>query len=70
MDPEKDVTTIKVDLRLSTLKPLHAKVMTEIYEHFKQDGRGTILNGWKAAGVNQVVKDARNGIVLDFNPLS
>ena len=42
--------------------------MTEIYEHFKQDGRGTILNGWKAAGVNQAVKDARNGIVLDFKP--
>ena len=31
-DPEKDVTTIKVDLRLFTLKPLHAEVMTEIYD--------------------------------------
>ena len=70
MDPEKDVTIIKVDLILSTLKPLHGKVMTEIYEHFKQNGRGTILNGWKAAGVNQAVKDARNGIVLDFNPFA
>ena len=70
VDPEKDVTTIKVDLRLSTLKPLHVKVMAEIYEHFKQDGRGTILNGWKAAGVNQAVKDARSGIVLDFNPFA
>ena len=70
VDPEKDVTTIKVDLRLSTLKPLHAKVMTEICEHFKQDGCGTILNGWKAAGVNPAVKDARNGTVLDFNPFA
>ena len=64
MDPEKDVTTIKVDLILSTLKPLHVKGMTEIYEHFKQDGCGTISNGWKT------VKDARNGIVLDFNPFA
>ena len=26
-DSEKDVTTMKVDLKLSTLKPIHAKVM-------------------------------------------
>ena len=44
--------------------------MTEIYEYFKQDGLGTILNGWKAAWVNQAVQDARNGTVLDFNPFA
>ena len=44
--------------------------MTEIYEHFKQDGRGTIWNGWKAYGVNQAVQDARNGTVFDFNPFA
>ena len=44
--------------------------MTEIYEHFKKDGRGTILNGWKAAGVNQAVQDARNGTVLNFTPFA
>ena len=32
-DPNKDVTTIKVDLKLSTLKPIHAKLMNEIYQH-------------------------------------
>jgi len=30
-DPEKDVTTIKVDLKLSTLKPIHLKLMNGIY---------------------------------------
>ena len=70
VDPEKYVTTIKVDLRLSALKPLHTNVMADIYEHFKQEGRGTILNGWKASGVNQAVQDARNGTVLDFNPFA
>ena len=35
-NPEKDVKTIKVDLKLSTLKPIHAKLMNEIYKHFKQ----------------------------------
>ena len=45
IDPEKDLTTIKVDLTLSTLKPIHAMVMTKIYQHFNKDGRETILNG-------------------------
>ena len=30
-DPNRDVTTIQIDLRLSTLKPHHAKVMTDMY---------------------------------------
>ena len=43
LNPDKDVTTIKVDLKLSTLKPITGKVMTEIYEHFKHDEREIIL---------------------------
>ena len=35
--PDRDVTTIKVDLRLSTLKPRHAKVMTDMYQHLKSE---------------------------------
>ena len=30
-DPDQDVTTIKVDFRLSTLKPHHAKAITDMY---------------------------------------
>ena len=33
-DPTCDVTTIKVDLQLSTLKPLHAGVMEDVYNYF------------------------------------
>ena len=33
-DPTCDVTTIKVDLRLSTLKPLHAEIMKNAYNYF------------------------------------
>ena len=66
--PDKDVTTIEVDLRLSTLKPIHANVMGQIYQHFKTEGRQTIINGWKAAGVIKAVADARNGHVDDLNP--
>lgn len=55
-NPDSDATTIQVDLRLSTLKPRHAKVMKEIYEHFKsENGRSTIKAGWRAAGVSQTL---------------
>ena len=67
-DPNKDVTTIKVDLKFSTLKPIHAKLMNKIYQHFKQASRQTILNGWKSAGVVGAVDDARGGVVAELNP--
>ena len=38
-DPQRDVTTIEVDLKLSTLKPLHAKPLMIIYE-FLQGEKG------------------------------
>ena len=34
-DPEKDLTTIKVDLRMSTLKPKHLETLNKIYEILK-----------------------------------
>ena len=38
-DPKRDVTTIEVDRRLSTLKPEHAKVMRKGHK-FLQSGKG------------------------------
>ena len=35
IDPDRDVTSVEVDLRLSTLKPRHAKVMTDLYHHLQ-----------------------------------
>ena len=44
-DPTREVTTIKVDLRLSALKPLHANVMKEAEQFFKSlKGKEVILN--------------------------
>ena len=57
---ENNGLKIKVDLKLSTIKPIHAKLMNEIYQHFKQAGRQTILNGWESAGVVGAVDDARS----------
>ena len=56
-DPKQDVTTIKVDLKLSTLKPIHAKTVSKVYEHLKSDkGKQVILNGFREAGVTEAVK--------------
>ena len=44
-DPTRDVTAIKVDLRLSTLKSLHADVMKEAEQFFEfLKGKEVILN--------------------------
>ena len=44
--------------------------MNEIYQHFKQVGRQTILNGWKSAGVVRAVEGTRSGAVAEFNPFA
>ena len=67
IDPQKDVTTIKVDLTLSTLKSIHTMMMTEIYQYFNKDGQETILNGWKAAGVVCAIDEGRSGAIINFN---
>ena len=61
---ESDVADFKLDIRLSILKPMHAKAITASYEYFKtQDGRKLILSGWQAAGLSGAVKRYRhNGI--------
>ena len=42
-DPTCDVITIKVDLRLSTLKSFHAEVMKNSYNYFAFCGRKEII---------------------------
>ena len=68
-DPQRDVTTIEVDLKLSTLKPIHAKLLMSIYEFLQgEKGRKIILNGWKAAGITEAVESARKGRIPTLDP--
>ncbi|PFX11493.1 hypothetical protein AWC38_SpisGene24750 [Stylophora pistillata] len=68
-DPQRDVTTIEVDLKLSTLKPIHAKLLMSIYEFLQgEKGRKIILNGWKAAGITEAVESARKGRIPTQDP--
>ena len=56
-DPKQDVTTIKVDLKLSSLKPIHAKTVSKVYKHLKSNkGKKVMLNKFLAACITEAVK--------------
>ena len=66
-DPKRDAITIKVDLKLSTLKPIHAKTISKLYEHLKSDkGKQVIFNGFRAPGIMEAVKKMRENPNLDL----
>ena len=68
-DPEKDVTTIDVDLKLSTLKPKHGEVMCDVYNYLKSmKDKNIILSGWKAAGITSAINEGRAGVMLTLDP--
>ena len=72
-DPTRDVTTIKVDLRLSVLKALHANVMKEAYHFFESlKGKEVMWNGWRAAGITESLRQTRekNENSVNLNPFS
>ena len=71
-DPQRDVTTIEVDLKLSTLKPMHGKLMITVYDSLRQEqGKEIILNGWRAAGITEAIKKARStGFAPSLDPFA
>ena len=60
----RDVTTIKIDLKLSTLKPLHLNTLIQIFNYFKtSDGESIIKSGFQATGsTNAIVNDKQGNI--------
>ena len=47
---------IDIKLKLSVLKPLQAKWIVELYDHFTSErGHEVIANGWKSAGITGAV---------------
>ena len=56
-----DVAEAKVDIKLSTMKPLHAKSLTKSYKFFlSPEGKKNIVGGWRGAGILQAVPKVRN----------
>ena len=57
MDAGVPAESIDVNLKLTSLKALHANWFTELYNVLTTaDGRETVLNGWKKSGVTAVLK--------------
>ena len=70
-DPKRSVPTIEVDLRLSTLKPEHAKVNRKVYEFLHSEkGCDVIKAGWRVAGMTDVLKEATDTDFTSMNPFS
>ena len=55
-----DLEVDRLDTKLSTLKPLHAKSITRSFHYFNSDGRSIMINGWRAAGITAAVARCRN----------
>ena len=52
-NPEKDVSIISIDLKLSTLKPKHLSMLIRIYEFFQfKEGQKIILSGLRFTGIS------------------
>ena len=70
-DPKRDVTTIEIDLRLSTLKSEHTKVMRKVYKFLQSEkGCHMIKADWRAAGIADVLKEASDTGCTSMNPFS
>ena len=68
-DAEVPAESIDVNLKLTSLKALHASWLIELYNVLTTaDGRETVLNGWKKSGVTAVLK--KEEIVPPKDPFS
>ena len=67
-DPKRDVTIIKVDLKLSTLKSIHAKTVWKVYKYLKSEkDKQVILNRLPAAGIMESVNKVRENTKCGLN---
>ena len=56
MDKGQELEQIEIPLKLSIVKPLHAKWLIEMYnEMTSADGKQVCLKGWQVAGIKDAV---------------
>ena len=59
----KKVEEIKIEFHLTTLKPLHAKLLVEYYNKItSENGSSVIINDWKAASTYDAIKAGSSGL--------
>ena len=58
-----DQEVIKIEFRLTNVKPLHAKWLLEYYNKItSENGSSVITNGWKAANIYDAIKAGSSGL--------
>ena len=63
LDEGKDVEDVEISLKLSIVKPLHAKRLIEMCNHMtSSEGRDVCLNGWKDAGILDAAEKGLGGL--------
>ena len=72
----KAKTYVDISLKLSIVKPLHAKWLIEMYNHMtSSEGRDVCLKGWKVAGILDATEKGLDGLqnldpFHDIDPLA
>ena len=75
-EPQLPIEDAKVDVRLSVIKPLHAKTMAKAFTFFSStEGKKIIASGWRGAGIAETIERARSispivGLVDPFQDLT
>ena len=76
LDKGKSVDEIDISMKLSVLKPLHAKWLIDLYNYMTPPaGQAVSLKGWKVAGITEAVEKGSTGLPSldpfhDIDPLS
>ena len=55
LESDKQPENVKVDTKLSIVKPLHAKWVTSFYDSM-QTNKSIVTKGWDRAGITQFLK--------------
>ena len=75
LDRGKKIKKIYTSMKLSILKPLHAKWLIDLYNYMTSpDGQAVSLKRWKVAGITAAVQKGLNGLLSldpfhDIDPL-
>ena len=57
---------VKVSLKLSRIKPLHAKCILDL-ENTLEDDREMAINGFRSAGITEVLENAKDMVEKNGN---
>ena len=63
----KATADVKVSLKLSVIKPLHAKWIVDLYNTLKDD-KELAINVFRSAGITEVIENAKDIVEKVQNP--